>query len=120
MATDGKFQAMATLVASGRTIAAAAQELGIPKRTAYRNAAKDTFQKRVASIRDEITSAAVGTLSKAATDAASTLAGLLHEDFEPQIRLNAAKAILASLTPMAEFGELRGRLSRLEEGQSVS
>lgn len=120
MATDGKFQALATLIASGRTISSAATELGISRRTAYRNAKKDSFQSRVAAIRDEITSAAVGTLSQAASQAAATLSGLLHEDFEPQIRLNAAKAILASLTPLVELGEIRQRVAKLEhERESV-
>lgn len=118
MTKNGKFESLAALIAGGRTIASSAAELKIPVSTAYKNSHRPEFQSRVSEIRDEITSAAVGTLSTAASQAASTLSGLLDQDFEPQIRLNAAKAILASLTPMSELGELRARIARLEASQS--
>lgn len=114
MAAIGKFEALATLVAGGRTVAGAADELGLSRRSAYRNSKRPAFQARVSAIRAEITSAAVGKLSQSANQAVATLVELLDADFEPSTRLNAAKAILTSLGPISELSELRERIARLE------
>jgi transposase-like protein len=120
MESNGKFEALAMLIATGKNISAAADELGITRRTAYRNASKPAFQRRVSKIRHEMTSAAVGKLTQASSFAVTTLMSLLKTENEPSVRLQAAKAILATLTPLTELGELRERIAKVEERQGVS
>ena len=117
MATSGKFESLALLLASGSSIKAASQQLGIGSRTAYRIAASDKMKTRVASIRSEVASSTVGTLTLAASEAASTLRSLLDASNPPMVRLNACKSILASLSAISELGELRARIDALEKKQ---
>ena len=117
MATSGKFESLALLLASGSSIKAASQQLGIGSRTAYRIAASDKMKTRVASIRSEVASSTVGTLTLAASEAASALRSLLDPSNPPAVRLNSAKSILASLASISELGELRARIDRLESKQ---
>jgi transposase-like protein len=117
MATNGKFESLALLLASGSSVKAAAQQLNIGARTAYRISASDKMKTRVASIRTEIASGTVGTLTLAASEAAAALCELLDSSNAPQIRLNACKAVLASLSAISELGELRARIDALEKKQ---
>ena len=50
----------------------------------------------------------------AASQAVATLQELLKPEHEPSVRLNAAKAILASLGPISEANELRARIDAIE------
>ena len=117
MAASGKFESLALLLASGTSIKSAAVQLGIGSRTAYRIAASDKMKTRVASIRSEVASSTVGTLTLAASEAASALRSLLDPSNPPAVRLNSAKSILASLASISELGELRARIDRLESKQ---
>lgn len=114
MANSGKFESLALLLASGTSIKAASQQLGIGTRTAYRIASSDKMRSRIGELRSQITHEAVGLITTAATQAANTLASLLDEANEPSVRLNASKAILAALQPISELGELRKRIDALE------
>ena len=114
MAAIGKFESLAALVAGGRTIAGAADELKVSRRSAYRNSKRPEFIHRVSELRAEVSSQTVGKLSQAASQAVDVLVSLLDSDFEPSLRLQAAKSILASLLPVSELSELRVRLKLLE------
>ena len=115
MANNGsKFESMALLLASGSSIKAASQTVGVSVRQGYRIASSDKMRSRVNEIRSEITREAVGQLTQGATAAAATLVSLLNEAYEPSTRLNASKAILNSLAPLSELAELRSRLDALE------
>lgn len=112
---SGRFtELLAVAVAGGSTIRAAAESSGCSERQAYRVAASPEFKQRVSEIRSEMTNAAVGELSAAASEAVATIRELLASTNEPSVRLNAAKAILNALGPLSELGELRERLSVLE------
>ena len=114
MTTNSKyFEPMAISVASGSTVLSASQHAGCSDSHAYRIASTPEFQVRVSAIRSEATSQAVGRLSHAAHKAVAALELLLDSE-EPKDRLNAAKAILATLAPLSEFGELRARIDKLE------
>jgi hypothetical protein len=113
------FEPLAVAVASGQTIRAAADVAGCATQTAYNISASHEFRQRVSEIRTEAVTAAVGKLSDAASEAVSTLRQLLDASNDPPVRLNAAKAILAAITPMAEFGELRQRLDSIENGSQL-
>jgi hypothetical protein len=117
MATNGKFESLAILVASGKTIKSAAEQVGCGGRTAYRVASSDKFRTRVAELRSEITAASVGVLTEGAAQAASTLVSLLSEAHEASIRLQASKAILAAVGPISELGKLRSRIDAIEKMQ---
>jgi len=108
------FEPLATAVASGHSVKAAATLCNCSSQCAYNLSCTSEFRSRVASIRSEITAQAVGLITSGATQAAATLVELLGKDNESRDRLNAAKAILASLGPISELAELRSRLDKLE------
>ena len=117
-ADDGRFlQVLAVNVAAGSSVKAASEAAGCSERTAYRISAEPKFRQRVAELRNEMTSQAVGELSAAASEAVTTIRELLASTNEPSVRLNAAKAILNALGPMSELGELRERLATLEQSR---
>ena len=80
----------------------------------YRIASDPFFRQQVNQLRAESTLQAVGKLSSVALQAVDTLVELLGEPNEPRDRLAAAKAILATLAPLSEFGEIRHRIDALE------
>lgn len=119
MSANGKFEALALSVATGSSVKAAAESAGCSARQGYRYSAKPEFRARVSELRAEITSNAVGTLTTGASEAAATLRELLDASQEPSTRLQAAKAILATVGPLSELGELRQRLDAIEQTNGV-
>lgn len=112
---NGKFlELLAVAVASGSTIRSAAESCGCSERQGYRVSSSPEFKARVSEIRSEMTNAAVGELSAAASEAVATIRELLSAENEPSVRLNAAKSILNALGPLSELSELRERLAALE------
>jgi HEAT repeat protein len=111
------FELMAASVAAGLSIRAAAESCGCSERQGYRLSGSHEFKIRVASLRSEMTSSAVGKLSSAACEAVQTLRQLLGDDFDASVRIQAAKAILGNLRPLAELSELRERIDELERGR---
>ena len=105
---------LAVLAAGGSSIKAAASVVNCSEQTAYNISATSEFKSRVSEIRTQFTAEAVGKLTSAATEAVDTLRSLLEATNEPSVRLNAAKAILANLGPLAELHELRARIDRIE------
>jgi HEAT repeat protein len=53
-------------------------------------------------------------LNEGASKAVATLIELLSQENEPQVRLNASKAILGALGGITELGELRQRIDDIE------
>ena len=100
--------------AAGMSIRDAAKAANCSEKTAYTLAGTAEFKSRVSEIRTQFTAEAVGKLTSAATEAVDTLRSLLEATNEPSVRLNAAKAILANLGPLAELHELRARIDRIE------
>lgn len=115
MSKPSKFlEPLAMAVATGKTVKSACVVAGCSIQTAYNLSATVEFRNRVSTIRSEIVSQAVGIVTDAATQAATTLLELLGPENEPSVRMNAAKAILLQLGPISELGELRERIDRLE------
>ncbi len=113
-----KYQELLAMeVASGVSIKLAAEKIGCKLQTAYNISCTAEFKRRVSEIRSEVSSSTVGILTEAASEAASTLRSLLGESNAPAVRLNASKAILASLSAISELGELRARIDALESKQ---
>lgn len=116
MAKRSKFlDSLAVQVAGGQSIKDGSSIVGCSIQHAYNLSVTAEFRKRVADIRSEVTAQSVGLLTTAANRAAGTLLELLDSSQQPAIRLNAAKAILASLAPVSELGELRHRLDAIEK-----
>jgi len=117
MAKQSKFaELLAVQVAGGSSIKDGAKTIGCSESAAYHLSIDPSFRDTVARLRSEAIAQAVGRLSLAASLAVDALVKLLSSD-EPKDRLNAAKAILASLAPLSEFGELRQRITDLERNQ---
>ena len=115
---SGRFlESIALAVAAGSTIRAAAELAGCSERQGYRIAAMPEFKQRVNELRSDVSAATVGILTSAASTAATTLLELLGTSNESSVRLQASKAILAALGPMAELAELRSRLDALERAK---
>lgn len=108
------FELLAASVACGATVREAAPRIGCSESHAYTLSARPSFKRRVAELRTEAVEQAVGKLSDAASQAVDTLVQMLGDGNESKTRLAAAKAILASLKPVCEFGELRDRIDRIE------
>lgn len=114
------FESLACSIAAGATVATAAKQASCSASHAYRLSNQPEFRSRVSALRLEATDRAVGALSDAATAAVTTLISMLDPDYEASVRLQASKAILSSLSPMAELSELRQRVAKLEhERESV-
>ena len=101
-------------VAGGSTIKSAAEAAGCSLPIAYSLSRSPEFKARVAEIRTLAIQQAVGTLSDAASKAATTLVELLTDD-DPKIRLAASSKLLASITPLTELHDLRHDLQQLRE-----
>lgn len=111
------FEELAVEVAAGSTVREGAKKVGCNETTAYRLNAMVEFRARVNEIRAEITAGIVGELTASARKAVATLTQLLRDE-DPSIQLQAAKAILATIGPLSELGELRQRLDALEKADS--
>ncbi len=117
---ESKFvELLAVKVAGGSSIKKAAMDIGCSNQTAYNISNTAEFRSRVSEIRSQSISDAVGGLTIAASQAVDTLTQLLREGNPPVIRLNASKAILASLAPLSELGELRSRIDKIEAAQAT-
>ena len=108
------FERLAAHVAAGSTVRAAAEACGCSERQGYRVSATPEFRTRVSELRAEMTSRVVGALSAAAAEAVATIRTMLGSEYDPSVRLNAAKSILNALGPMSELAELRQRIDALE------
>ncbi len=116
MAGNGRFfGSLAELVATGSSVKSAAEQIGCSERHAYRIAARPDFRRQVSTIRSAAVNTAVGSLSLATLEAVSTLRDLMGENSEPNIRLNAAKAVLIAIGPLTELGDIRQRLDAVEQ-----
>ena len=111
---DKQTELLAIRVASGETIRSAAKSLSVSEGRAYHLSRMPAFKKRVGELRTEAVTGAVGKLTEATAKAAQTLVDLLDASNDPAVRLNAAKAVLSRLQPLAEHAELRARLDDLE------
>ena len=114
--SGGKFfEPLALRVAAGKTIAAAAEEIGCSASHGYTLSSSHEFKKRISEIRAAMTDMAVGELAAAAAEAVGVLRELTGATNEPPVRLQAAVKLLAMLGPLSETNELRQRLNKLEQ-----
>lgn len=110
----GKMELLAAKVAGGQSVKAAAAEIGWKLSQAYAASGDAEFKAMVHRLRSEAIQSAVGLLNEGACKAVATLIELLAAENEPQVRLNASKAILGALGGITELGELRQRIDAIE------
>jgi hypothetical protein len=106
--------ALITALASGATVARAAEQAGVSERTVWRRLQADDFRARLDMARQQSIQMAVDYLGKASSAAALTLADLLAATHPPSARLGAARAILELGVKLRESQELEERLAALE------
>lgn len=105
---------LAARLAAGATIRDAARELGIGEKTAHRRLADPAFKARVAELRQEMTTRAVGRLADRMADAADVLGELLKSVNEGT-RLKAAVALLDQGLKAVAIADVQSRLTAIEE-----
>jgi hypothetical protein len=106
-------QAVAALLAAGKSAVAAAREAGVGERTVHTWLGTDGFRREVERLRGELFGAALGSLSGFLTKAVATLGELLDSD-EEKIRLAAARGILADAATIRQSIDLNARIEELE------
>lgn len=115
MAEVGKhFERLAVAVAGGQSVRAAALELEIAERSAYRESCKPEFRQRVSEIRTELVTQALGSLAETTTAAASRLSRLVQSDDEA-IALRACTVVLDRFSKLNDSIDIRERLEQLEK-----
>jgi hypothetical protein len=107
-------EALATALAAGQTLRAAAAVTGVSERTATRRWADPDFRSRVSHLRGELVGHALGKLADGMSDAAAKLRELLSAQSEA-VRLGAARALLELSVKLRESTELEERLRVIEE-----
>jgi hypothetical protein len=111
--SPAKIDKLVIALASGSSIAEAADAANVSLRSAERYAATGQVKSRVTEIRDRLFSEAVHVLANSASSAARAMRELIDSTDE-RVRLAAAKATLELGPQLAEFGDVFDRLSALE------
>jgi hypothetical protein len=110
---NAKQERLALLLAAGRTIKSAAEEVKVGERTAHSWLGDPRYRALVAALRGRLLDEAVGRLADTAGKAVQTLCGLL-DDRNSNVRLRASLGVLDALLRVRESLEFEGRIRRLE------
>jgi hypothetical protein len=108
-----KQERLALLLAGGRTIKSAAEEVKVGERTAHSWLGDPRYRALVTALRGRLLDEAVGRLADAAGKSVMALIDLL-DDPSSNIRLRASLGILDTLLRVREHVEFEGRIRRLE------
>jgi hypothetical protein len=109
----GAREAVALLLASGRTQESAASELQVDPRTIRRWLADPAFTARMNELRGMMLSVALGRLSESCGKAADALAGLVDSE-DPDVKHRAAKAVLELVVKLRDAVTVEERLAEVE------
>jgi hypothetical protein len=114
-----KQEAAALALARGCKLGDAAKECGAGERTIKTwTATVPAFTRRIAQLRAEMTSLALGRMVEGMASAADTLGYLCRRGKSEQVRLGAARALIELGTRLRETVELEERIAALEAGAS--
>lgn len=116
IARQGADDRLVTLLASGRSVADAAQEVGLSEATAFRRLRDADFVRQLSIARAALWDAALGALSNASVRAVTTLVALLNSESDT-VKLAAAKCVLDLGTKLRESCDFDTRLAILEEAR---
>jgi Homeodomain-like domain len=110
----GKKFLVARALASGNSIAQAAEQFGVSRRTVERHLARPEFRRRVMRYRGELIGNALGRMADNITRAADTVARLLDSN-DPAVALRAARALLSLGLRLRDSVEIADRVQELED-----
>lgn len=111
-------EAAAVLLAAGTTLAEAARRGKVGTTTLKRWNRDPAFTRRVAELRGEMTSRALGRLADGMASAADTLGFLARKAKQEAVRLAAARAVLELGAKLREVVEFEERITALEAGRA--
>jgi DeoR/GlpR family transcriptional regulator of sugar metabolism len=111
--TSEKKVALALALASGLSIAAAAQQAGVSESTVRRRLARPAFRRLVARLRGQMLEAALGRMAENMTRAADKVARLIDSDNEA-IALRAARTLMSLGLRLRDSVELADRVHEIE------
>jgi hypothetical protein len=114
MARSGKFEELAALVASGRTVKKAAGQLKLTERTAYRWNRQPEFRELVKRLRVEMATRALGMITGSMAKAARKLRSLIDSP-DSKLARRAARDVLELHHQMNAQSELEERIQALEK-----
>src|SRR4051794_36338020 len=114
MPNETKLQEIALGLARGESAATIAKEQGVHPRTIQRWASTPKCREQVEAIRKNMLASAVTKLKASASKAVDTLTELMGKETPPGIRLQAARAVLASLVEIENHADLIARIEDLE------
>lgn len=97
------------------SIRAAAKKLGLQERTIYDRMKKPEFKKLYADARADVISQATARLQNFANQAVSCLALVMAQKNAPQVRINAADAILRYCLKFSEKADITDKIEALEK-----
>jgi hypothetical protein len=115
---QGRREAIALLLALGRTQKQAAAEAKVSERSVYNWLAEEPFRRRVQELQSEVFAQTVGRLAGVGGKAADTLERLLDSHNE-SVALGAAKAVLECGPRLREAVVLEQRMKALEAAESA-
>jgi hypothetical protein len=110
---------LASQLATGCTIAEAAQAAKVSERTAYRRLADAGFARKVSQVRNRMVGQAVGRLSQNGSLAALVLATMATSAKNEASRVAAAKGLLEFMFKGMEVVDLEERLTALEADKAA-
>ena len=100
---------------NSETIRAAAKKLGLQEKTVYARMKQPEFKKLYAEARADVISQATARLQNFANQAVSCLALVMAREWTaPQVRVNAATAILQYCLKFSEKADITDKLDQLE------
>ncbi len=108
-----KHDALALALAKGRSVADAAVEVGVGKRTVFRRLADPTFKARIQTLRGEMVAQALGRMADGMCEAADGLRALCKAESE-SVRLGACRTMLELSLKLRDCLETEDRLAALE------
>jgi hypothetical protein len=122
---DNADEPLALALAQGKTVAAAAESVGISERTVYRRLSEPSFRRRVRDLRGEMVQSAIGRLTTLSGHALDELEQLL-KNADGKIRMRAVKLVLdgvykVSLGDLAEeVRELRSEMEAIKRAHGAA
>jgi len=105
---------LASAIAGGASVEAAAQAAGVSRSTAFRRLTEAAFKGRVSELRSRMVDATVGRLAAMGGKAADMLEAAISGDPSP-LAVRAALGLFDALTRLRTHAELEQRLAILEQ-----
>ena len=114
--SSAREEALIAALLAGRTVTAAAREVGISRKTAWRLRQSESFQARYKSAKDDLLSSAVARLHREAQGFIDTLTTISSDPkAQPSARVQAAREGITALYKGVELFDLTDRIAKLEE-----